>query len=161
MFHEIISRKHIGIFSLACLSLVFLPFAAEGHMLGRGSHYEYTDTGGANTGEVMKYKLDLGYPFLSTCNLRMEGYQSDQTILCEAIDKNDRIDVQFKSYGDGNLLNQFGGKVYAPGDVLFSLSFTDSKDGRSEKIVTTWRKMESLFDKPKTGAYFSPVFVKP
>lgn len=84
--------------------------------------------------------------------LTIDGYQSDETILCDARESQGALVLSFRSYGDGRRTNRFGVSQYEMGQVLFVLSGDPSKRGNG--LVTTWKKLvpDGVADAP--GSFF-------
>ncbi|HLM13225.1 MAG TPA: DUF5991 domain-containing protein [Reyranella sp.] len=69
----------------------------------------------------------------SECRIDAEGVQTDEHIRCKATANGDKLDVTFVSFKDGGMNNQFGKKIYAANQPLFTLT----KQGNA--IATTWQ----------------------
>lgn len=67
------------------------------------------------------------------CRLHAEGVQTNEHIRCKATADGDKLDVTFVSFADGGMNNQFGKKIYAPNQPLFTLK----RQGGA--IATTWQ----------------------
>ncbi|WP_052447996.1 DUF5991 domain-containing protein [Vibrio rotiferianus] len=65
-----------------------------------------------------KYELSISE---DSCSLEAQGFQLDESIVCSTKAQGDRLDVQFKSYSNGELSNLFGVQVYRVKETLFSL----------------------------------------
>ena len=71
-----------------------------------------------------------------TALLKSEGYQTDQTLVCELEVNDQSLWVNFISYPDGTTQNIYGVEVYKPGDVLLVLRQND--DG---ELLTDWHAL--------------------
>lgn len=111
--------------------------------------YVYEFDGGRNaagTGVVVTYTLNLGP---SSCLLSAEGYQTDETIRCAARPNATGLDIQFKSYGDGRVVDLRGNAVYQVGQTLFTLQRSGAR------ILTDWRAYTLPDEAPHSkGVYF-------
>lgn len=94
---------------------------------------------------IMTYKLTLSK---SKCLFSIDGFQTMDRIICKTTKKGDNIDVQFQSYANGTLNNEFGVQVYTPDEILFKLSKHDNM------ITTTWMSEKPAEKLPKSGVYF-------
>lgn len=97
---------------------------------------------------IVTHTLTIGD---GSCNLEEVGYQTWNVILCETKVSENVIRVNFKSYEDGLLKNQYGNAIYSVGDTLFSMT---SDKG---KIVTKWEKHHSSENSVKEGEMFIKV----
>lgn len=102
----------------------------------------------ADNSMIVTHTLTIGD---GSCNLEEVGYQTWNVILCETKVSENVIRVNFKSYEDGLLKNQYGNAIYSVGDTLFSMT---SDKG---KIVTKWEKHHSSENSVKEGEMFIKV----
>ncbi|MBE7219172.1 MAG: hypothetical protein INR64_11935 [Caulobacteraceae bacterium] len=110
--------------------------------------YTYSLAAGRNAGGdgmVVDYRLSLMH---GGCRLSASGYQTDETILCTAVPVGDRLDVRFRSYGDGKLTDPHGVAGYRPGQSLFAL------EHRGAATITRWGAYQLLDDKPRPPAVY-------
>lgn len=111
--------------------------------------YLYEFDGGRNaadTGVVVTYTLVLAP---SRCRLTAEGYQTDETIDCDARPSPAGLDILFKSYGDGRTVDARGNAVYQVGQKLFVLQRSGAQ------FLTDWRAYPLPDDAPHPkGVYF-------
>jgi hypothetical protein len=110
--------------------------------------YHYQSSAGQTLGGtpiVVSYELRVGE---QTCRLDVEGYQVSEIILCDPVDRKERLEVRFKSYADGSTTNVYDVQVYQPGELLFALS---KRDG---KLVTHWKSVYPGEKPPPDGFYF-------
>lgn len=126
----------------ACAS----PAPAKADWSGR-YHYDFNaGRNAAGTGMVVSYTLTLTQ---SACRLTAEGYQTDETILCEAKQTPAGLDIGFKSYGNGKTTDAYGNAEYSVGQALFTLQ---NKGG---KTLTAWKAYPLPDEKPHpTAVYF-------
>ncbi|MCJ2081238.1 DUF5991 domain-containing protein [Methylobacterium sp. J-090] len=84
---------------------------------------------------VVAYRLDL-VPGRGTrdCLLRVEGFQTNETIVCKLRGDANSVSVDFHTYGDGRIVNAYGTKRYDVGAPLFSME-------RSGALVTRWQAL--------------------
>jgi hypothetical protein len=82
---------------------------------------------------ITEIKLAIGPG--RNCSLSWEGFQKDEHILCSVKKgKSDSsADIEFSTYADGSVKNEYGVGAYQPGERLLSLS-----EDKSKKIFTTW-----------------------
>ena len=90
----------------------------------------------------------------STATLTIEGFQTDETLLCEVDRKPASLTVRFRSYPDGGVLNAFGVAIHRPGDRLLTL--TAGGETAEGPITTEWQGLDPPDEKmPRVGRYFS------
>ncbi|HEX7026322.1 MAG TPA: DUF5991 domain-containing protein [Gammaproteobacteria bacterium] len=94
---------------------------------------------------VVEYQLRIGE---QACRLDIDGYQVDETIVCDAVAGRTQLEVRFKSYPGGSLTNVYDVQVYKPGEPLFVLS------KRKGRLVTRWKSMYPGEQPPPDGFYF-------
>lgn len=117
--------------------------------------YTYTYDGGRTAGGsaiLVEYRLGIAAdPKGKACRLDIEGFQTNQTLLCRLSGSESDATVRFESYGDGSTVNAHGVKEYEVGEGLIALRRTS--DGR---IVTDWLKISpddtDKFEQP--GVFF-------
>lgn len=117
--------------------------------------YTYTYDGGRTAGGspiLVEYRLGIAAdPKGKACRLDIEGFQTNQTLLCRLSGSESDATVRFESYGDGSTVNVHGVKEYEVGEGLIALSRT--ADGR---VVTEWLKISpddtEKFERP--GVFF-------
>ncbi len=115
---------------------------------GWTGRYTYDYDGGRTAGgstEIVSYTLTIGP---STCRLDASGFQTDETILCTTRSGAGKVDVLFKSYGDGGTTDRYGNPVYSVGDPLFAL---EQAGGR---LLTRWKGYALPDDKPHPPGLF-------
>lgn len=118
--------------------------------------YTYTYEGGRTAGGspiTVAYRLGIAAdPKGKACRLDIQGFQSNQTLLCRLGGSDTDVTVRFESYGDGSTLNAYGVKQYEVGEGLLTLR--RAGDGR---ILTEWLKItpddSDRFDAP--GVFFA------
>jgi len=108
----------------------------------------YDGGGTPSTGNpiILVMTLTLG---AGSCVVSQEGYQTDETDMCVAVPGADGIDIDFKSFANGSLVNQYGVAIYHPGERLFSLH--TGKDGQ---VTTNWGSLKPDFVTAASGSYF-------
>ena len=85
--------------------------------------------------------------------LTVDGYQSDETLICDTRADANTMTLSFRSYEDGNATNVYGVAVYKPGTALLRL---ERREGNARSsIVTHWLELTGLDGKkPAAGVYF-------
>ena len=74
---------------------------------------------------MVTYRLDIAPGHENRdCLLRIEGYQTNETIVCKLAGDGTAVAVTFHTYGDGRLVNAYGTKRYDVGAPLFVLRRT-------------------------------------
>lgn len=99
---------------------------------GWAGRYSFENGLGRNAGGyymTVAHRLTIG---ARGCRLDAEGYQTDDHILCRAVPAGNTLSVNFVSYADGKVANQYGTILYRPGQTLFTLNRTP------RGIVTRW-----------------------
>ena len=120
---------------------------------GWNGTYAYDFEGGrtaGGTGIVVNYRIRIAP---GICRIKADGFQTDTDIVCKAVPRNGRIDIEFATFGDGRLVNQYNVAEYRAGERL--LSFGHNARGI---LVTGWGAL-SPFDKDKRplGRFFKRV----
>ena len=75
--------------------------------------------------------INIGGNF--TALLQSEGYQTDQTLVCDLELDDQSLLVRFISYPDGTTQNIYGVEIYKPGEVLLALRQDDAGG-----LLTDW-----------------------
>lgn len=70
------------------------------------------------------------------CELKLEGYQQNESLRCAISGDRQSIDVAFTTYANGSVLNIYGTAIYRPGEPLFRLAW--QKHGGRDELRTTW-----------------------
>lgn len=110
--------------------------------------YRYEFVGEPGSGVAVAYTLVLRP---GVCRLTAQGFQTDETIRCQARTTGDRLDVIFKSFGDGKVSNKYGVAEYSAGATLLVLRAGASAD----RPLTEFRAYELLDGEPRAaGVYF-------
>ena len=157
---DILDKKS-ALFLVACL-VPFLAMPAFAHnqfsqnqtaiknWVGTYKYEEnsgYDGGGSSTTGEPIIIDFILTVNKNGDCALKAEGYQTDESIVCEVKPTSPAIEITFKSYQNGMIVNKYGIAQYKPDSVLFTLKVVGSK------IITTWRAFNN--DPPlSAGVYF-------
>jgi hypothetical protein len=101
----------------------------------------------------MQYRLVIDDGKAGSAQLKMQGFQTDQTIVCDVEPTDDRIVVKFRSYANGKAVNEFGVAEYRPGDPLLTLA--RSRDSQKGSITTEWQGLSApREDVPRIGVFF-------
>jgi hypothetical protein len=88
-----------------------------------------------------------------SAQLKMQGFQTDQTIVCDVEPTDDRIVVKFRSYANGKVVNEFGVAEYRPGEPLLTLA--RGRDSQKDSITTEWQGLQGpREDVPRIGVFF-------
>jgi hypothetical protein len=115
--------------------------------------YTVEDTDGQH---VIDYRIDVvevGSHLRTT--IRANGFQTHETVLATAEEKDHALLLHFRSYAGGKLENAYGVAVYRPGDELLRIQATGS--GASRTLHVVWGKL--LHDSPaptETARYSAP-----
>ena len=142
----------------SCMFFLFLCapcFGAEAANVWGGKYlYEYY--GGRTAGGSpisINYQLTVEYKSGKySAALTEQGYQIDETIMCDSVIENDKITFTFRSYGNGKITNEYGISIYRVGEPLFYLEKLKTASG--EKIITHWLSLADELKKKKPGVYF-------
>ncbi|WP_104025654.1 DUF5991 domain-containing protein [Vibrio hyugaensis] len=131
------------------LSTLLLSFAASTSLTPSwdGNYRCELDLGENATGQSTwaEYELSISK---DSCSLEAKGSQLDESIVCSKKTQGDRLDVQFKSYSNGELSNLFGVQVYRVKETLFSLE-------REQKgLLTHWLSYWPGEPAPKSQSCF-------
>ena len=123
---------HRALLSLGLLvaPLALMPAQAAGPWDGT---YVWEQGLGKNPGGIALFVTHTLKINGSDCRIDAQGVQSDEHIRCKATANGDKLDVAFASFADGGMNNQFGKKIYAPNQPLFTLT----RQGNT--IATTWQ----------------------
>lgn len=117
--------------------------------------YEYGGFGGRTAGGsaiMMEVTLSINSPkFKQGCVFQAMGFQTDTKIFCTAAIKGDALEIQFKSYSDGGILNEFGNERYKVGEVLLSLN--KPKDQKNQYEVR-WGSYVPFDDMSRADKFF-------
>ncbi|MBI3562882.1 MAG: hypothetical protein HY080_14320 [Gammaproteobacteria bacterium] len=119
----------------------------EYHFAGLGG-----ETGGGSP-IVMDITLNIHTPGPNdACNVHMIGIQKDETIFCTTTANDSKIDIRFKTYDDGRILNGYDVARYKVGEILFSL---EKAVGKDKKIlyIPHWASYVPFDDMEKGGKY--------
>lgn len=94
--------------------------------------YKYEALPGENVAEdqvIIEYSFILAK---DKCRVIIQGYQTDEKILCVTAESGNDLQVKFKSYLDGATTNIYGVEVYPANSMLFKLTRADNA------LITTW-----------------------
>ena len=64
------------------------------------------------------------------------GFQTCESMLCEAVGDEDSLTVFFRSYADGKMGNSYGVKIHDAGEWLFTLK--RAGQGSQDALLTYW-----------------------
>jgi hypothetical protein len=98
----------------------------------------------------VKYRLTIASAGRNSCRLAIDGYQSNDRIVCESVPSNDNLKVIFNGYDGGSVGNEFGVVEYKPGNLLFTLRRTKSG------LQTVWGQLANNLNET-VGEYFKAV----
>lgn len=110
--------------------------------------YKYTAILGENAADdkvIIEYELVLNE---ADCKLTVQGYQTNETLLCTIEKDGVNLTIRFKSYVDGSTENIYGVAVYTPHSILFQLTSTP------DTLVTIWGTL-TPDDNYSSGKYFT------
>jgi len=112
--------------------------------------YRYSASYGQSAGGgamVVDYQIDLAG---RSCRITLDGFQTDETLLCRAQADGKRLTLHFVSHGDGGPTNAYGVRVYQTDQPLLMLERQDK-----QPLRTTWLGLKGLDGKtPQAGHYF-------
>ena len=142
---------------LRLFGLVFVGSLCANAMAGTwDGRYVFTDHIGHTAGGSpmsVEYVVTVTPAVARPCFIRMEGFQTDEELLCTARENGNKLVLDFKSYADGSVKNIHGVGVYPVGAPLLTLEWLENKSGRT--LRTTWQNLGALDGKPKQpGVYF-------
>lgn len=128
------------------LGLLWGVTACAGNPKWQGEYIYEADLGenAAEQSILVEYVLEIGD---NSCKLTIQGYQVSEIILCSALDQGRSLNVNFQSYEDGSLKNQYGIQIYSVDQTLFHLNF-------ERELVTQWDALVPDELVSKTGKYF-------
>ncbi|WHQ68588.1 DUF5991 domain-containing protein [Methylorubrum extorquens] len=141
--------------------ILFLPLfaCAEAHSEQSpydiwSGRYVYDSDGGRTVGGsaiTATYTLSIrpaNQP--SNCELSVDGFQTNQHIICSLEGTKDHIRIAFKSFGDGRLVNAFSISEFQSGEPLFDLEWAKGR------LLTRWIGLlgESRPKERRAGSYF-------
>ncbi|MGU3360514.1 DUF5991 domain-containing protein [Methylobacterium sp. M6A4_1b] len=146
-----------GPMALACLMAALTAATAAAPEAPRAwaGRYLYEHDGGRTVGGspiVVTYQLDIapgrGNP---DCLLRIEGFQTDETIVCKASGTAESVAVVFHTFGDGRTVNAYGTRLYEVGTDLFEMR----RGG--DAVLTQWRALNpsGAGSAAPAGTYFT------
>ena len=146
------SRLRPALRALALMALLCGHAAwAQGH--GDGSwdgRYRYSANYGKTAGGSamgVDYQITLAG---SACRITLDGFQTEETLLCQAVPDGPRLTLRFVSHCDGAPTNAYGVRVYQSGQPLLMLE----RPGK-QPLRTTWLGLRGLDGKtPKPGHTF-------
>ncbi|MBI3561065.1 MAG: hypothetical protein HY080_05045 [Gammaproteobacteria bacterium] len=86
------------------------------------------------------------------CVFHAVGIQTDETIFCSTNANQNLIELKFKSFENGKVLNDHGVELYKVGSVLFSL---EKAVGKDKKIlyIPHWASYVPFDDMEEGGKY--------
>lgn len=141
--------------ALALLALLSGAAAAqEGAAKAWQGRYRYEHVAGrtaGGSGIAVTYDLALGPASArGGCVLTMQGFQTDERILCQTRAEGERLTVAFHRYPDGRTVNRYGVAVYKPGEALFTLV----PEGAG--LTTRWQRLKpDGAGVAESGTYFA------
>lgn len=131
------------------LSTLLLSFAASASLTSSwdGNYRCELDLGENVAGQSTwaEYELSISK---DSCSLEAKGFQLDESIVCSTSAQGHRLDVQFKSYSNGDLGNLFGVQVYRVNETLFSL------EREQNGLLTHWLSYWPGEPAPKSTSCF-------
>lgn len=119
--------------------------------------YQYSAYGGqTGGGSPITMRLTLTIKKFSSngsCLLHAAGFQTLETIVCTATENGKKLDVNFKSYDDGRVLNGYDVARYKVGELLFTLEEVEGKN-KEIRYVPRWASYMVFDDMSKVKEYF-------
>lgn len=148
--------------TLSIIVMMASPVGAVDNLAEWIGSYEYIappkhSTGGSPI--TMKYMLEIKKSSPSiTAVLTIKGFQTDQKILCGVSSVDSGIAINFHSYDNGSIINEYGVVNHQPGDVLLNIT---RKFHKSE-INTQWIGIDPPYPgMERQGNYFKRLPVIP
>lgn len=89
--------------------------------------------------------------FKQACVFQAMGFQTDTKIFCTTAIKGDAL--EFKSYSDGGILNEFGNERYKVGEVLLTLKHVKDQKNKN-KYAVHWGSYVPFDDMSQANKYF-------
>ncbi len=122
--------------------------------------YQFAGLGG-ETGGGSPIMMDITLTIKKSgsdgyCLLHADGFQTTDRIVCALTDTGNKLDVRFKSYEDGKILNGHNVAVYKVGEVLLVLEKAEGKDKKT-RYIPHWASYVPFDNMEKGGKY---VFTK-
>lgn len=122
---------------------------------GWGGVYVYEGAFGRSAGGtpiLVRYEIHFDDRD-GTCHIAIEGFQTEEELLCEGLVVGNGLTLRFRSYGDGSMANRHGVALYRPGAPLLELRRAGK--GGADGIETRWVGLRTLDGKaPEPGRYF-------
>jgi Family of unknown function (DUF5991) len=139
----------IGLMASACMANdPVSPWLGEYQFEGHGGN----TAGGSPI--MMEITLTISKPGSNdSCKLHMQGFQKDETIFCTTTGTDSKLDVRFKTYDDGRIVNAYDVARYKVSEVLFSLEKTDGKDKKT-RYVPHWAAYVPFDNMDIGGKYY-------
>ncbi len=118
--------------------------------------YDYSDTHGktaGGTGIVVEHKLKIvkSIPGL-TAKLVSQGYQTDESIICDTKISGNKLSILFKHYPSGSTKNNYDVEQYKPGSTLLVLEQT-VVNGKP-KLLTSWAAFKLMNENAPNGRVY-------
>ena len=134
-------------FLVLCLTTMS---AIAGQSMWAGA-YDYEEDAGdgmfiGHTIQLMKLDGRL------IASIESSGFQTDETILCDAKASDNELILLFRSYSDGRIVNKYDAQVYQPGEALLTLKL--ASDGK--ELLTFWQAFTLNDENAESGkVYFT------
>ena len=102
-----------------------------------------------------RYKIAPGKGGL-TAVITSSGFQTDETLLCDAKVEGNRVELLFKSYPNGHTVNEYEVERYKKGARMLTLEI--SKLNGKTRILTYWGAFTPNDEHAKSGrVYFKKI----
>lgn len=151
--------KSIRYFAL-CIGLMATACAANNSASPWNGEYIYEAYGGRTTGGspiVIEMTLTIKKNGSDeSCLLHADGFQRLDRIVCTTSEMGNKLEVRFKSYTDGRILNSIDLAIYKSGEALFVLEKTEGKD-KVIRYVPHWASYMVFDDMSKVKEHFKKV----
>lgn len=156
-------RKSFAAFALAGLAFAGISFAAASPAeaqrrpspaaLSWYGTYVYSQQVPRGSGDNM-IMGSVDYRLTVTnrgCRLDMQGVMTNTHIRCSARINGQNLVVSFLSYTNGRQVNEYGTRLYRPGQALLTLQ----RSGRG--LTTHWQAIRPDDDRVRSGRYFRKI----
>lgn len=117
---------------LAALMLNYSACTVSAPFEGEYSCVEILGDAASPPVPVIEYVLKVAG---DRCEITANGFQTQESIKCSAVEKDGRLLINYRSYHDGSTKNAYGVSVYKNEESLLSIERDD------QKLLTRWSAM--------------------
>jgi hypothetical protein len=89
---------------------------------------------------TMTYRMVIHPSVSSTATLRIQGYQTDETLICDVSGSESAITLLFRSYANGSTRNVYGVEEFTKAEPLLRLEY--QRLGSRFALITEWEGVE-------------------